>query len=75
MQMASKFCMNQRQVVRMSRLDDTLNEINFRYDYPHNGTIESLFRTIAINSAIICDKLDTISNQLKGVNYGKRRNS
>lgn len=49
----------------MGRLDDTLNEINFRYDYPHNGTVESLLRTIAINSAIICDKLDTISNQLK----------
>lgn len=59
----------------MSRLDDTFNEINFRYDYPHNGTVESLLRTIAINSAIICDKLDTISNQLKGGSNDKRRNS
>lgn len=59
----------------MSRLDDTLNEIYFRYDYPHNGTVESLLRTIAINSAIICDKLDTISNQLKGGSNDKRRNS
>lgn len=59
----------------MSRLDDTLNEINFRYDYSHNGTVESLLRTIAINSAIICDKLDTISNQLKGDGNDKRRNS
>lgn len=59
----------------MSRLDDTLNEINFRYDYPHNGTVESLLRTIAINSAIICDKLDTISNQLKGGSNDKKRNS
>lgn len=61
--------------VRMSRLDDTLNGINFRYDYPHNGRVESLLRTIAINSAIICDKLDTISNQLKGDGNDKRRNS
>lgn len=67
--------MNQRQVTRMSRLDDTLNEINFRSDYPHNGMVESLLKTIAINSAIICDELDTVSNQLKGGNYGKRRNS
>lgn len=59
----------------MSRLDDTLNEISFRHDYPHNGTVESLLRTIAINSAIICDKLDTVSNQLKGGSNGKRRNS
>lgn len=46
----------------MSRLDDTLNKINFRSDYPCNGKIESLLRTIAINSAIICDKLDTVFN-------------
>lgn len=59
----------------MSRLDDTLNEINFRYDYPYNGKVESLLRIIAINSAIICDKLDTISNQLKGDGNDKRRNS
>jgi hypothetical protein len=59
----------------MSRLDDTLNEINFRYDYPHNGRTELLLRTIAVNSAIICDKLDTISNQLKGGSNDKRRNS
>lgn len=59
----------------MSRLDDTLNKINFRIDYPYNGKIESLLRTIAINSAIICDKLDTISNQLKGGSNDKRRNS
>lgn len=52
----------------MSRLDDTLNKINFRSDYPHNGVVESLLKTIAINSAIICDKLDTVSNQLKGGN-------
>lgn len=58
----------------MSRLDDTLNEINFRYDYPHNGKVELLLRTIAINSAIICDKLDAISNQLKGGSNDKRRN-
>lgn len=61
--------------VRMSRLDDTLNKINFRSDYPYNGKIESLLKTIAINSAIICDKLDTISNQLKGDGNDKRRNS
>lgn len=59
----------------MSRLDDTLNEINFRYDYPHNGVVESLLRTIAVNSAIICDKLDAISNQLKRSSNDKRRNS
>lgn len=59
----------------MSRLDNTFNEINFRSDYPHNGVVESLLKTIAINSAIICDKLDTISNQLKGSSNGKRRNS
>lgn len=59
----------------MSRLDDTLKEIDFRFDYPHNGITESLLRTIAINSAIICDKLDTISNQLKGSRNGKRRSS
>lgn len=59
----------------MSRLDDTLNGINFRYDYPHKGRVESLLRTIAINSAIICDKLDTISNQLKGDGNDKRRSS
>lgn len=58
----------------MSRLDDTLNKINFRSDYPYNGKIESLLKTIAINSAIICDKLDTI-NQLKGGSNDKRRNS
>ena len=46
----------------MSRLDDTLNKINFRSDYPYNGKVESLLKIIAINSAIICDKLDTISN-------------
>ena len=59
----------------MSRLDDTLNKINFRSDYPHNGITESLLKIIAINSAIICDKLDTISNQLKGSGNDKRRNS
>ena len=59
----------------MSRLDNTLNEINFRSDYPRNGRTESLLRTIAINSAIICDKLDTVSNQLKGGSNDKRRNS
>jgi hypothetical protein len=59
----------------MSRLDDTLKGIDFRSDYPHNGRIESLLRTMAINSAIICDKLDTISNQLKGSSNDKRRNS
>jgi hypothetical protein len=59
----------------MSRVDDTLNKINFRSDYPYNGKIESLLRTIAINSAFICDKLDTISNQLKGGSNDKRRNS
>lgn len=58
----------------MSRLDNTLNEINFRSDYPHNGKVEALLKTIAINSAIICDKLDNISNQLKGCNNVKRRN-
>lgn len=59
----------------MSRLDDTLNKINFRSDYPHNGTVEALLKTIAINSAIICDKLDAISNQLKGSSNDKRRDS
>jgi hypothetical protein len=59
----------------MSRVDDTLNRINFRSDYPYNGKVESLLKTIAINSAIICDKLDTISNQLKGGSNDKRRNS
>lgn len=59
----------------MSRLDDTLNKINFRSDYPHNGVVESLLKIIAINSAIICDKLDTVSNQLKGGSDDKRRNS
>ena len=59
----------------MSRLDDTLNNINFRSDYPHNRTVESLLKTIAINSAIICDKLDAISNQLKGSSNDERRNS
>ncbi len=59
----------------MSRLDDTLKRTDFRSDYPHNGRAESLLRTIAINSAIICDKLDTISNQLKGDDNDKRRNS
>lgn len=61
--------------VRMSRLDDTLNKIKFRSDYPHNGVVESLLKIIAINSAIICDKLDTISNQLNGGSNDKRRNS
>lgn len=56
----------------MSRLDDVLKGIDFRSDYPHNGRTESLLRTIAINSAIICDKLDTISNQLKGSSNDKR---
>lgn len=59
----------------MSRLDDTLNEIKFRSDYPRNGTVEALLKTIAINSAIICDKLDGISNQLKGGSNDKRRNN
>lgn len=73
--MVSKFYMNQGQVVRMSRLDDTLNEINFIPGFPHGGKVEILLRTIAINSAIICDKLYTISNQLKGGSNDKRRNS
>lgn len=59
----------------MSRVDDTINKINFRNDYSYNGKIELLLKTIAINSAIICDKLDTISNQLKGGSNDKRRNS
>lgn len=59
----------------MSRIDDTLNRINFRSDYPYSGKVESLLKTIAINSAIMCDKLDTISNQLKGGSNDKRRNS
>lgn len=59
----------------MSRVDDTLNKINIRSDYPHNGVVESLLKIIATNSAIICDKLDTISNQLKGDGNDKRRNS
>lgn len=59
----------------MSRVDDTLNKINFRSDYPYNGKVELLLKTIAINSAIICDKLDAISNQLKGSGNDKRRNS
>ena len=58
----------------MSRLDDTLNEINFRRAYPHNEMVEALLKTIAINSAIICDKLDGIPNQLKGCNNVERRN-
>ena len=58
----------------MSRVDDTLNKINFRSDYPYNGKVESLLKTIAINSAIICDKFDAISNQLKGSSDDKRRN-
>ena len=33
----------------MSRVDDTLNKINFRSDYPHNGVVESLLKTLAIN--------------------------
>lgn len=49
----------------MSRLDDTLKGTDFRSDYPHNGVVESLLKTIAINSAIICDKLDTISKSIK----------
>lgn len=73
--MASKFYMNQGREVRMSRLDDTLKGIDFRSDYPHNGRTESLLRAIAINSAIICDKLDTVSNQLKRSSNDKRRNS
>lgn len=59
----------------MSRLDDTLKGIDFRSDYSHNGRTESLLRVIAINSAIICDKLDTVSNQLKRSSNDKRRNS
>ena len=59
----------------MSRLDDTLKENAFRGDYTQSGRIELLLRTIAINSAIICDKLDTISNQLKGSGNDERRNS
>lgn len=59
----------------MSRLDDTLKGTDFRSDYPHNGVVKSLLKIIAINSAIICDKLDTVSNQLKGGNNDKRRNS
>lgn len=59
----------------MSRLDETLKGTDFRSDYPHNGVVESLLKTIAVNSAIICDKLDAISNQLKGSSNDKRRNS
>lgn len=58
----------------MSRLDDTLKGIDFVSDFSHDGRTESLLRTIAINSAIICDKLDTISNQLKRSSNVKRRN-
>ena len=54
----------------MSRLDDTLNKINFRSDYPYNGKVESLLKIIAINSAIICDKLDTIHEIIEAYNGG-----
>ncbi len=51
----------------MTKLDETLNRISNMNTslWSHDSKMEEILKSIAINTAIMCDKLDEISKQLK----------